>query len=264
MPRTRSPDSIKAEQMYRKGIKLVDIGKSLGVPASTVRRWKSTQDWDGKGKKKQPERSDKEAGNKTSARKRGAPKGNHNAKGNKGSLPGNKKALKHGGYSQIYWDTLDDDERELIETTPHEEEELLINQIMLYTVRERRLMKAINKYKDADNVYVAGVVRSEDKRSFKSDEDRGLYDERIQERIDQKARLPGEGYHLQTTTSATIDLVARLERELTSVQSQKTKAIDALAKLRLEKQKIEGESKGNDLVRTWADAVLKARRDPDG
>lgn len=52
MARARSPDSIKAEELYRTGMKLVEIAEKLGVPASTVRRWKSTQDWDGKGKKK--------------------------------------------------------------------------------------------------------------------------------------------------------------------------------------------------------------------
>ena len=62
-------------------------------------------------------------------------------------------------------------------------------------------------------------------------------------------------------TSATIDLIARLERELTSVQSKKTKAIESLAKLRLEKQKIEGESKGNEFVRIWTESVLKAREE---
>ena len=65
-------------------------------------------------------------------------------------------------------------------------------------------------------------------------------------------------------TSSSADLVTRLEKELTSVQSQKTKAVDALSKLRFEKEKIAGESKGNELVRTWAESVIKARREKDG
>jgi hypothetical protein len=32
----------------------------------------------------------------------------------------------------------------------------------------------------------------------------------------------------------------------------------------LEKQKIAGETKGNEVVKAWADAVLKARRENDG
>lgn len=54
MPRSRSPDSIKAEVMYKNGMNLVDIAKEIGKPPGTVRRWKSTQGWDS-------ERSDKKA-----------------------------------------------------------------------------------------------------------------------------------------------------------------------------------------------------------
>ncbi|MFR2816211.1 terminase small subunit [Anaerostipes caccae] len=54
LPRSRSPDSIKAEQMYKSGMNLVDIAKEIGKPPGTVRRWKSTQGWDS-------ERSDKKA-----------------------------------------------------------------------------------------------------------------------------------------------------------------------------------------------------------
>lgn len=187
-----------------------------------------------------------------------------NAKGH-GAPKGTQNALKHGGYSAVYWDTLDEDERELIESMPQDEEEILINQIALYTVRERRLMKAINKYRDSKGgVYVAGAIRFEKKRTFKDDEEKELYEERIQEKVMKNERLPGESYDLQTSTASTADLVARLEKELTSVQSCKTKAVDALAKLRLEKEKAAGESKGNELVRAWADSVIKSRREQNG
>ena len=69
---------------------------------------------------------------------------------------------------------------------------------------------------------------------------------------------------MTTNTENKDDIILRLERELTSVQSQKMKLINTLAQLKLEKQKIEGESKGNDFVRTWADSVLKARREQNG
>ena len=46
MARQRSPDSIKAEELYRSGMNLVDIARELGKPEGTVRRWKSTQKWD--------------------------------------------------------------------------------------------------------------------------------------------------------------------------------------------------------------------------
>ena len=279
MPRQRSPDSVKAEQMFRAGTPLVEIGKQLGVPAGTVRRWKSTQNWEGKKQGKKSERSEKKkpkAKPKKKAnvrkRKQGGQPGNHNATG---GPTGNKKAEKHGAYSAVYWDVLDPDEMQIRDEMESDEEELLIQQITLFTIRERRIMKAINKYRQPDangreqSLYISSITTQETKRIFSSDPElaemeRELYAERIQEKIDKKERLPGEAQQRVTQTSATIELLARLERELTSVQSQKTKAITALARLRPEKQKISGENQGNDVVRAWADAVLNARRDPDG
>ncbi|MCU7380501.1 phage terminase small subunit [Clostridiales Family XIII bacterium ASD5510] len=243
MPRARSPNSIEAEKLYHEGMRLVDIADKLGVPAGTVRRWKSTQNWDTKegngSKKKQSERSEKKKANVR--KKPGPPKGSKNAAGH-GAPKGNKNALKHGGYSAIYWDTLDEEEQEMIEGTPKDEEDLLIEQIMLFGVRERRLMQAINKYKGAKGgVYVDGAIRNETKRTFKDETEAQIYEERIKAKVEAKERLPGDVYNMTTSTSSTADLVARLERELTSVQSKKTKAIESLAKLRLEKQKLQRE-----------------------
>lgn len=54
LPKQRSPDSYRAEELYKSGMQLVDIAKQLGVPAGTVRRWKSSYKWEN-----QSERSDK-------------------------------------------------------------------------------------------------------------------------------------------------------------------------------------------------------------
>ena len=64
MARSRSPDSIKAEELYHSGMCLVDIAKKLKKPEGTVRRWKSTQEWDGKS-----ERSEKKDEHIASVRK---------------------------------------------------------------------------------------------------------------------------------------------------------------------------------------------------
>lgn len=56
MARSRSPDSIVAEELYNKGMSLVEIAKKLDKPEGTVRRWKSTQGWGDKS-----ERSEKKA-----------------------------------------------------------------------------------------------------------------------------------------------------------------------------------------------------------
>lgn len=56
MARSRSPDSIKAEELFHSGMSLVEIAKKIKKPEGTVRRWKSTQGWADKG-----ERSDSKA-----------------------------------------------------------------------------------------------------------------------------------------------------------------------------------------------------------
>ena len=102
MARARSPNSIEAEEMYKNGMKLVDIAKKLDVPDSTVRRWKSTQNWDGKTKGKKNERSQKK---KTNARKKvGGQPGNKNAEGHGGTgPPENKNALKTGEFETLFF-----------------------------------------------------------------------------------------------------------------------------------------------------------------
>lgn len=269
MARARSPDSIKAEEMYRGGMKLVDIAKELNVPEGTVRRWKSTQKWEDKNasktSKKKTERSSKK---KANVRKTGAPKNNKNAVGHKGVntfTAGNKAAEKHGAYSKVYWDTLDDEEREMIEDVPEDEEDLLLQQIQLYSVRERRIMQAIKKYREQkEPVVLLGITRYENKRTFDDPDDKELYGQKIKEKVLKGERLPGESYKLQTETENKDNLIIRLERELSSVQKAKSKALDSLVRLRLEKRKMEGENKGNEVVRAWADAVLKAREGDNG
>lgn len=199
-------------------------------------------------------------------RKRGAPKGNKNAVGGRGN-PNAKPpdATKHGGYSAVYWDTLDEDEKNLIEDMPKDEEELLIEQIQLFSVRERRIMKAINKYRNSESpVALAFSQRSERKRTFENDEDKEEYARRIAEKVAAGERLPGNEYSVFTQTDNKDQIIARLESELSNVQSKKTKAIEALSKMHIEHQKIDGGNKGNDVVRMWAEKVLQNRRDSDG
>lgn len=58
MARSPNEKAAEAQKLYKKGIKLVEIADRLGVPAGTVRRWKSTYCWEGEQKS---ERSDKKA-----------------------------------------------------------------------------------------------------------------------------------------------------------------------------------------------------------
>ena len=231
----------QAYKDYKKGMKYKEIAEKYSVSVNTVKSW-AARYWNkekdrGKVATKKKKVATKEKG-KLQPNPRGAPKGNKNAEGKDCGAPlGNDYALKHGGYSQIYWDTLDEEEKELAETMEKSEEELLIDQIKLFSVRERRLMKAINKYKSIEgNLAVAGVITSHEKTAFPEGEEGKIekekYEELRQDKINE-GLISYLGYKkfTQTTTEATYNIVMRLERELTAVQSKKTKCIQALAAL---------------------------------
>lgn len=57
----RGPDKKydKAYQLYKTGMKLVEIASQLNLPPGTVRRWKSTYKWDSERSDNKSERSDK-------------------------------------------------------------------------------------------------------------------------------------------------------------------------------------------------------------
>lgn len=266
MPRARSPDSIEAERLWREeGLLLKEVAAKMGVPESTVRRWKATQNWEGK----KSERSDSSKAN-ARKRKRGGQPGNTNAEGGKSNT-------KHGAYSASRWDFLDEEEREWLGGNMTDDtEKMYLEEIAMYTIRERRIMNAINRYRrpliDAEGrekpqeVYISGSVRRENKRRFKNAEEEAIYDERIQAKVEKGDRLPGEQYSIETSTSPTADLISRLEKELTTVQRSKTAAITALQNYRAEKQKQDGDAAGTDALRAWAEAVRKKRegRSHDG
>mgnify|MGYP001722693042 FL=1 len=58
MARSPNQKAEKARELYKGGMKLVEIASQLEVPAGTVRRWKSTYHWDSE---QQNERSEKKS-----------------------------------------------------------------------------------------------------------------------------------------------------------------------------------------------------------
>lgn len=231
----------KGYTLFKKGLKYREIAEKLGVPESTVKSW-ATRYW-----KKGKVASEKVASKKKKVatedatgppkKSRGAPPGNVNSVGNKGGAapPGNQNNFKHGGYAAILFDTLDEQEQSLIGQMEPNEEQMLVDEINLLTVRERRIMQRIQEYQKAP-VAISSTVRTEHKRAFDSPEDEQLYNERIQEKINAKERLPGREYTTHTTTEASYSIVLKLEEALTRCQAQKQRAIDSLYKLREERR----------------------------
>lgn len=96
MPRPRDPRRDKAFRLWEESCgskKLKDIADELGVTSSTVRKWKANDKWEEKMKGSAPKSKGSDPF------RPGAPKGNKNAKGNKGGRAprGNKNAIGNKG-----------------------------------------------------------------------------------------------------------------------------------------------------------------------
>lgn len=232
----------EAYKDYTNGMKYKDIADKYGVSVNTVKSWASRY-W--KQKKLQPKEkkgcNPKRKKLQPKQGRRGAPEGNQNAVGNRGGngAPiGNKFAWKHGGYSEIRYDVLTDDEKKMIEEMPENEEQQLMDILFYLDVRERRLMQAINQYKNMKGgLYVESAYRIEKKKTFANDEDKKLYEELRKQKIDdEKISYLYEEYSQNTETRSVIGVVERLESELTRIQGKKIDCIRALAQVRKEKK----------------------------
>lgn len=248
----------QAKKDWEKGMKRKDIAKKYGISENTVKSWISRH-WNKEAGASKPKKKGAPDKSGSGAKKRGAPQGNQNAKG-KGNPapPGNTYALKHGGYSAVYWDTLDDEEKSLIEDMPKDEETLLIDQIKMLSVRERRLLKIIEKVKQQQGDQVLSYVsRTESKRQFADDAEKELFEERQGEKVAKNDILPGNPYTLTTNTENKNNQLLRLEAELTSVQNAKTRVLSTLSKMNIEKERLA-------LIRDKDDVEVEDTDETDG
>ena len=161
-------DRDKALEDYKAGLSYKEIAEKHNVSESTVKSWASRH-WNNdkkiqaarkrskksqlKGKKSRNQNAEKKS-QKDAPKPRGAPHGNKNAAGNNGGAPkGSKNALKHGGYSVVKWDELTEDERAMAkEMEDTDTEDNLHEEVVLYTIRERRILRAINNIKEEVNL----------------------------------------------------------------------------------------------------------------
>lgn len=135
MPRKRNPKRDEAYQIWlkSKGNKLLkDIAKEVGVASSTLRKWKSQDNWDNETKRSAPNKKERYE----------AMKDNQNAKGNPGGKapPGNKNAVTHGLFAK--W--LPEETKEIMDTLQDRNEaDMLWDSIMFqYTaiIRAQKIM----------------------------------------------------------------------------------------------------------------------------
>lgn len=134
MPRKPDQRIKQAQELYLKGLKLVDIAKQLDLPEGTVRRWKSTYKWDNERSDRESERSDKY---------KGAQPGNQNASGH-GAPKKNSNAEKHGLFRKY----LPEETFSIIQEMPTDPLDVLWDQIQIAyaaIIRAQQIMYVTDK-----------------------------------------------------------------------------------------------------------------------
>lgn len=139
MPSAPNEKVKQAEKLFYDGMTMVAIAKKLGISDGTVRNWKKRYGWKKASKKNECQQK----------RKRGGQPGNQNAKGGAGNPHPHPQPppdrTTHGGYAPVFLDALEEDEQELLETVPEDTERQFMEQIQLFSIRERRILHAIIK-----------------------------------------------------------------------------------------------------------------------
>lgn len=138
----------------------------------------------------------------------------------------------------------------MIESMGDSEEEHLLMQLQMFSIRERRLMQRIRHYRDleAENHGLSVKAVSKTKK--------------VEDVTDFDGESVGAGKYKKVTetsvthTEAVMNSIMALEAELTKVQRAKTKAIEALSRYRMENAKLEQETAGSAAVDDWISAVL--------
>lgn len=240
MNETRAPTNEEIREKvladYRNGEKPKALSEKTGISINTIKSWiKRDKAKNANASKDAP----KSQAGAPSSRKKGAPVGNRNAKGNRGGAAPyrNRNAEKHGAYSTIYWDSLDDEELKLIESMDDDEEGHLVMQIQMFSVRERRLMQRIKQYKEMEvanrGLGVSSISKTKDTNMRLDEDGKPILDEEGKPIFDTVSE------RTVTHTATIMTSIMTLEAELTKVQRAKTKAIESLSKIRLERERID-------------------------
>lgn len=249
MARERSPERDKAKQMWLESsgtMKLKDIAAALSIGETQVRKWKSQDKW---AAELNSNVTNETKGNVT---KRGAPKGNKNAVGNRGGAPpgnqnakgnrggkggpaGNKKAVTTGEYESIWMDALEEDEQELVDQIVTDPVQQADEAIRLLTIRERRMLQRIGKLMEGLTEKQRRVLQ----------ELKGIKDVMtVHDEASGKTKTVPFTRHelvisqIEETEYRVIEDILRIEEALTRVQAQKLKAIELKNRLQDEERQV--------------------------
>lgn len=205
----RAPDKELIKQEYLKGIKQKDICEKYDLSLNTLKSWIKRYGWSKEKKgalkiqKECTSKKNRKTGKQTNSRLK---KESYPLQ----ARPNNKNAVKTGEFESIFFDTLEDDEIKLINNIEIEKKNLLINEIQLLTVRERRMLKRIADLKDKE------MTLKSYKTGIEKDADTDLKEFEV-----------------------ALNQIQNIEEALTRVQEKKQKAIDLLHKFDVDEAKLD-------------------------
>ena len=241
MPRKLDERAVKAKEMYLNGKKLVEIASQLNLPEGTVRRWKSTYKWGSERSLNKSERSQ---------RRKGGQPGNRNAVGHGGTgPPGNKNAVKTGEFETLFFDTLDQEEKRLLELVQPDKEQLLLQEIQLLTVRERRMLKRIDSLRELEEC-----------APEEEDDEPGVISTKVPPGMTVTKYTAGfEKGKITDLREFTgiLGQIQAVEEALTRVQAMRQRAIEALHKFGYDDAHLE-------LIKAQVDKLNREGQDDDG
>lgn len=205
----------KAKADYKKGKTLKEISNKYNIPYSTVQTWRKRY-WSNL--------------NGVDGRKESS----------------QQNAIKNTGPHSIpYYKFMTDEEKAILMSGVDTETEIQ-RQINLCTIRELRILAAIDKYRssciDGEMVEDTNVIIAENSTYIKEN---------------------GEKKRAESHKVNPIHTLIRLEGELNKVQTQKAKYIKELTRIRLEEKKLSliNDGKEKDVVDDWITATIETGGD---
>lgn len=145
----------------------------------------------------------------------------------------NKNAVKTGEHEAIWIDTLEDEEKDLLNKITLDKIKQIDNEIKLTEIRERRMLKRIQKLKDSELMTtkaVAGVDRDAETKLMEKEE--------------------------------TLSKIQAIEEALTRVQNNKIKLIETKHKLELDAGIVEEERKARiEKIKADTDRITGSKDD---
>ena len=208
----------QARELFLEGKKLIEISELLQIPEGTIRSWKNRYKWD----------CNVANSKRNVAKRKGGQPGNKNALG-AGAPERNKNAVTTGEFETLLFDCLDQEERKLVRAVPEDKMQLLLQEIQLLTVRERRMLRRIELLRS-----------SADEKGIAAYGDGGMT------AVSHKLGEEKDKYTDLFEYKGKLGQIQAVEDALTRVQARKQRAIEALhkfgyddARLELETMKIE-------------------------